>query len=395
MAKERIGIMGGTFDPIHQGHIQIALAACSEAKLDRVLVVPTGNPPHKQCVASPEDRWRMVCAACAQESVLTPSRIEMDRSGVIYTVDTLELLAQEYPKAELCYIIGADMLMTLHQWRGFEQFKRLCTFLVCPRAWHYTPRQIHDERRRLTGLGVSITMLTMEPMDASSTAIRDALAAGLPTPALPAPVREYCGVKGLYGMTGRLPQAEDWLDKLFAALTVKRFAHTLAVAYTARQLARANGLDPHKAEIAGLLHDCAKCLPLKDMQAISRDNSLTGDESLMESGNLLHSVTGAYLAASHYGVTDPEILRAISCHTTGKPFMSRLDMAVYLADKIEPTRADYPLLNKVRLLAQLSLEKALLTSLEGTAKYVKKGGKALHPTTLETLEWLRTLPEIN
>lgn len=385
--------MGGTFDPIHTGHIHMAKAALNEARLDRVLMVPTGNPPHKQDVAPAEDRWKMVCAACALESELQPSRIELDRTGVVYTVDTLVLLSEQFPKAELFYIIGADMLMELHHWRGFEQLIKLCSFLVCPRAWSHTPAQINAERKRLSEMGASITMLTAEPTDASSTAIRADLALGRPTSDLPVPVREYCGVKGLYGMTGRLAQADEWMDKLFAALTVKRFAHTLAVASTARQLARVHQLDAHKAEIAGLLHDCAKCLPLKDMQAISRQNRLTGDESLIESGNLLHSVTGAYLAASDYGVTDPEILRAIACHTTGKPQMTLLDMAVYLADKIEPTRADYPLLNKVRLLAQLSLPKALAASLEGTAKYVKKGGKALHPTTLETLEWLRTLPE--
>ena len=97
MAKERIGIMGGTFNPIHTGHIRMALAAKEQAGLDRVLVVPTGNPPHKQHIAPAEDRWKMVCAACAQEEALTPSRIELDREGVIYTVDTLTLLREEYP----------------------------------------------------------------------------------------------------------------------------------------------------------------------------------------------------------------------------------------------------------------------------------------------------------
>lgn len=395
MAKERIGVMGGTFDPIHMGHIQMAKAAQAEAKLDRVLVIPTGNPPHKTGLAPAEDRWKMVCAACAQDPALEPSRVELDRTGVIYTVDTLSILKEKYPKAEFFFIIGADTLMELTHWRSFEAVLKMCTFLVCPRAWHYSPAELNAQRKHLTDLGGSIIMLTTDPLEASSTTIRADLAAGRPTPMLSAPVREYCGVKGLYGMTGRIPQADEWMDKLFAALTVKRFAHTLAVAYTARQLARVHQLDAHKAEIAGLLHDCAKCLPLKDMQAISRENRLTGDASLIESGNLLHSVTGAYLAASQYGVSDPEILRAIACHTTGKPQMTQLDMAVYLADKIEPTRADYPLLNKVRLLAQLSLEKALLTSMEGTTKYVKKGGKALHPTTMETIEWLRTLPAIN
>lgn len=395
MAKERIGIMGGTFNPIHLGHIEMAKAAMQEARLDRVLVIPSGNPPHKTGITPAKDRWKMVCAACAMESGLEPCRVEIDRGGVIYTVDTLSILREKYPKAEFFYIIGADTLMELKNWRSYEQVLGMCSFLVCPRAWHYTSAQLHAERKRLTELGASIIMMTMEPLDASSTEIRADLAAGRPTPTLPVTLREYCGVKGLYGMPQRLPQADEWLDKLFAALTHKRFAHTLAVAYTARQLARTHQLHQRRAEIAGLLHDCAKCLPLQEMQAICRMHRLTADESLIESGNLLHSITGAYLAASEYGVQDPDILHAIACHTTGQPQMTSLDMAVYLADKIEPTRADYPTLNKTRLLAQLSLEKAVLYSMEGTTKYVKKGGKALHPTTLETIQWLRTLPQTN
>lgn len=393
MAKERIGIMGGTFDPIHEGHIQMARAAMKTAKLDQVLMIPTGNPPHKQGITAAEDRWKMLCAACAQEEGLYPDRLELDRPGVIYTIDTLSILKEKYPKADLYYIIGADTLMELCHWRDYERVLSMCTFLVCPRAWHYTPAQLTLERKRLTELGGSIVMLDMEPVDVSSTALRGALQKGEPTPLLPVAVREYCGVKGLYGMARRIPQADAWMDKLFAALNRKRFAHTLCVAHTARQLARAHGLDVRRAEIAGLLHDCAKCLPLEEMRAITRAHSLTGDESLMESGALLHSLTGAYLAAAEYGVEDPDVLRAIACHTTGKPEMTRLDMAVYLADKIEPTREEYPLLNKVRLMAQLSLEKAMLLSIEGTSKYVKKGGKALHPATLETIAWLHTLPE--
>ena len=393
MAKERIGIMGGTFNPIHQGHIRMALTAREKAGLDRVLVVPTGNPPHKQHIAPAEDRWRMVCAACAQEETLTPSRIELDRQGVIYTVDTLTLLKTEYPKAEFFYIIGADTLMELHKWRRYEEVLKMCTFLVCPRPWDVTPAALVEQRRTLEALGGSFISLEMDPIDVSSTDIREALSDSQPTALLPVPVREYCLVKGLYGTDKHIPQADEWLDKLFNALSVKRFAHTLAVAHTARHLAMLHHADVYKAEIAALLHDCAKCMPLKEMQRIARDNALTEDDSLMESGALLHSVTGAHLAQADYGVHDPEILEAILCHTTGKPGMSDLDMAVYLADKIEPTRDSYPLLEKVRMMAQLSLPRAMITSMEGTTKYVKKGGKALHPMTLQTLAWLHTLED--
>ncbi len=391
MAKERIGIMGGTFDPIHQGHIRMAQCALEGMHLDRVLMLPSGNPPHKPGVTPAEHRYRMVCAACVGIEGLEPCREEIDRAGVIYTVDTLSILKEKYPKAELYYIIGADTLMELQKWRRYETVLTLCTFLVCPRSWHYTPTELNAERKRLTAMGGHFVMLDMDVIDISSTEVREDIRLGNSTPLVPVQVRAYAAAAGLYGAEKRIPQGEKWLDMLWQSLTLKRFSHTLAVADTARHLARAHDLDATKAEIAGLLHDCAKCLPLKEAQRIARENRLTEDEAILESGALLHSVVGAHLARTAYGVTDLEIISAIRSHTTGAPHMSRLDMAVWLADTIEPTRAPFPLLDKVRLLSGLSLEKAMLTSLEGTLQHVKKKGDAVHPATVATIDWLRML----
>lgn len=391
MAKERIGIMGGTFNPIHSGHTEMALRARDAARLDRVLVLPSGNPPHKSGIAPAEDRWRMVCAACAADRSLTPSRVELDRDGVIYTVDTLSILRQTYPQAELYYIIGADTLMELRNWRQYETVLRMCTFLVCPRATHWSAAELTAERARLTGLGGKFQTVRMDVIDVSSTDIRASLESRAPTPLLPLPVREYCQLVGLYGLTPRMPRAQAWLPQLFRALSAKRFAHSLAVAYTSRHLARAHGLDAEKAEIAGLLHDCAKCLPLGDMQALADEARVTDDPTLRETDRLLHALVGAYVARRDYGMDDPEVLSAIANHTTGKPGMSRLDMVVFLADKIEPTRSSYPTLDRVRMLAELSLEKAMIASIEGTAAYVRKGGKTMHPASLRTLAWLRDI----
>jgi nicotinate-nucleotide adenylyltransferase len=179
MAKERIGIMGGSFDPIHQGHIRMAQCALESLRLDKVLMLPSGNPPHKPDVTPGVDRYRMVCAACATLPGLEPCREEIDRTGVIYTVDTLSILHEKYPKAELFYIIGADTLMELHKWRMFEKVLTLCTFLVCPRSWNYTPKQLDEERKRLTALGGQFILLDMEVVDVSSTEVRNAIRDGV------------------------------------------------------------------------------------------------------------------------------------------------------------------------------------------------------------------------
>ena len=130
------------------------------------------------------------------------------------------------------------------------------------------------------------------------------------------------------------------------------------------------------------------------MQRIAREHALTNDSHMLASSALMHSLVGAWVARNEYGMADPEVLEAIAYHNTGFPGMSRLAMCVCLADFIEPLRGSYPLLENVRILSELSLERALLMSLEGTAQYVRSRGKYLHPRTQDTIAWLKTLPAV-
>ena len=391
MAKQRIGILGGTFDPVHSGHLSIGLGVLDSAYLDQLLVLPSCCPPHKSCGAPAEDRWKMLVAACACDERLVPSRLEMDRPGTIYTFDTLTALKHKNPKAELFYVIGSDTLMQLHSWYRADEVLSLCTFLVCPRIGGTEPAEYASELKRLSAGGGRFLSVPMDPVPVSSTGIRSSLAAGQIPDGLPVPVREYCRCKGLYGLSGRLDHIDAWIDGLFAALKPGRFAHSLSVAFTARRLAELHGADPLQAEQAGLLHDCAKYVPLKEMQRIAAAHSLTDDPAFLESGALLHSIVGEQVARDQYGMEDPAVLEAIRYHNTGCAGMSRLAMCVCLADSIEPLRKSYPLLEDVRALAEHSLERALLLSLEGTARYVTSRGRYLHPRTQETISWLKTV----
>ena len=391
MSKQRIGILGGTFDPVHNGHLRMGLSVLDLGYLDRLVVLPSGLPPHKSCGAPTEDRWKMVVSACACDQRLVPSRLEMDRPGKIYTYDTLAAIKHRFPDAGLFYVIGADTLMQLRSWHRYEDVLPLCTFLVCPRQDGSEPDEYVSEMKRLTSMGGRFRTVPMEPVSVSSTEIRSALASGIIPEGLPVPVQEYCRCKGLYGMPGKLEGIDLWIDRLFASLKPGRFAHSLSVALTASKLAAIHGEDPLRAEQAGLLHDCAKYYPLEDMRRIALEHSLTDDPAFLDSGALLHSLVGAQVAQDEYGMTDPSVLEAIRYHNTGCAGMSRLAMCVCLADSIEPLRQSYPLLDEVRAISGKSLEKALLLSLEGTAKYVVSRGKYHHPRTKDTIRWLRSL----
>lgn len=394
MAKQhRIGILGGTFDPIHSGHIRMGLLALESGRLDQLLVIPAGNPPAKCCTAPAEDRWKMVVAACSCDKRLVPFRLEIDRDGSSYTIDTLLEISRKYSKASLCFVLGSDALMTLRQWNRLDEILPLCSFMIFPRVGS-DPAVVAAETDYLKSLGGHFSLAEAVPADISSSDIRSSLASGILPSSLNPAVGEYCACKGLYGFPGRLDRIDEWMDCLFSALNAKRFAHSLSVASAAVRLARLHGLDPVRAEQAGLLHDCAKCLPLEEMRRIAFDHSLTDDPAFLSSSALLHSVTGAWVAEHQYGMKDPDVLDAIRYHNTGCPGMSRLAMCICLADSIEPLRSPYPRLGDVRALAGVSLERALLLSLERTADYVLSRGMYLHPLTRETIQWLRTLPAV-
>lgn len=390
MPKERIGIMGGSFNPIHERHIEIAACAKREYKLNRVIFLPTGNPPHKhEELADAEDRFEMTRLAVSGQPDFTASRMEIDREGIIYTVDTLARLQKQMPDMAFDYIIGEDALMELPNWKKPDKLFSMCRFLVCSRTGEAESNEafVHELEKR----GARFAFLPLSAVQTSSTSIRRQLETGQAADGLPPQVEEYILQMGLYGAGKAMEGARERYTQLRRSLTDKRLTHSLLVANTARRLAEKHGLNPDQAALAGMLHDCAKCLPLASMQRIARESRLLLDKETLQSGNLLHGPVGAVVAEKEYGITDPNILAAIQCHTTAKVGMLPLDMIVFLADKIEPSRRSYPALEEVRRLAQTDLTAAMLHSLESTLEYVKSQNTQPHPTTQKVADWLKRI----
>ena len=195
-----IGLMGGSFNPIHCGHVALARAALESGRVERVLFLPTGNPPHKkEGLADKFDRLRMVELAVEHEAGMAVCREEIDRDGVIYTVDTLAALKRKMPDCTLTYLIGADTLRALGTWRRVETVIERCKFLVMMREG-----ETREEVIRLAGLwtqrGAQIDFLDARQMDISSTQIREQIQKGLPFERLvPQAVADYIHEHGLYG----------------------------------------------------------------------------------------------------------------------------------------------------------------------------------------------------
>ena len=390
MPKERIGIMGGSFNPIHERHLEMAACAKREQKLERIIFLPTGNPPHKhEGLEDAEDRFEMTRLAVQGVPGFTASRMELDREGVIYTVDTLSRLHKQMPDAAFDYIIGEDTLLDLPNWRKPDKVFGLCRFLVCCRTSEDVQKL--PIVKKLEARGASFVFLNLAPSEVSSTAVRQKLANGQEPTEIPPQVAEYIRLMGLYGQKQSPLGAAGFYTQLKRSLSDKRLVHSLLVASTARKLARLHGVDEDQAAMAGLLHDCAKCMPLAVQQQIARDNRLLLDKETLQSGNLLHGPVGAVVAEKEYGIKDPNILSSIRCHTTGKVGMLPLDMIVYLSDKIEPSRRSYPVLEEVRVLARKDLAQAMLHSLESTLAYVRSQNTTPHPLTEQVADWLKRI----
>ncbi len=172
-------------------------------------------------------------------------------------------------------------------------------------------------------------------------------------------------------------------------LSEGRYGHTLRVADTARDLARVHGLDEDRTRLAALLHDAARetGTPPEEFLRLADEWDLPVGEPERQSPKLLHGPVAAELAKRELGIDDEEVLEAVRAHTTGKPLMGPLALALYVADKIEPAR-EYPSVERLRALAREDLHVAAAECLRRAIAHNEERGRPIHPSSLETLEWL-------
>lgn len=182
-------------------------------------------------------------------------------------------------------------------------------------------------------------------------------------------------------MQGKL---QEYLDK-------DRFVHTQGVMYTSAALAMRYDCDIEKAQLAGLLHDCAKCLSNPKKIRICEKNEIFISEAERATPYLLHAKVGAYIARKKYEIADQDILNAITYHTTGRPEMSLLEKIVYIADYIEPGRNKAKNLDEKRKLAFTDIDMAMYIIVKDMLEYLSSTGEILDPLTKDAYEYYHAL----
>lgn len=198
MAK-RLGIMGGTFNPVHCGHICIAGIARRELELDEVRFIPSGDPPHKSVGVSGAQRLEMVRMAVRGYSGFTISDMEIRRRGRSYTCDTLREISEREPDADIYFILGDDMFMNIDTWRHPEEIMRRAALAVAPRPGEDGARVMHMRDRLMAKYGARVCVLSGSGPDISSTEVRRRVMQGGDISRLvPGEVAMYIAQNGLY-----------------------------------------------------------------------------------------------------------------------------------------------------------------------------------------------------
>lgn len=219
---QRIGLFGGTFNPIHRGHVQVAEDVLEDFGLDHIYVIPCALPPHKTlgALASAKDRIEMARLALRDRSAITVSTIETDRGGPSYTIDTLNVInSMHSPSAELFFLVGMDAFLEIHTWKSYRKLFDLSGFIVmsrpssektpvalAPLAFEYARHHISDGytlasngKELVHADKKTIYPATVTPIAIASSQIRDMVRHGAPIRTWVNPaVSDYIDSKGLY-----------------------------------------------------------------------------------------------------------------------------------------------------------------------------------------------------
>lgn len=304
-------LYGGSFDPIHNGHLALSRYALKALDAEKVIFILAPMPRFKETKTAASLRLEMLEMALEGEKAFSVSRYEIDHvGGETRSYDTVIHFKKAYPDREIYFLIGFDQVYKFDRWYKAQELSSICHLVSCNRG----ENDVHPNLTKY-----HITLLPGFKYDCSSTLIRAGQSMDCPLKVI-----EYIINHELY-----------FIKKLKSYYSERRFIHAVSVAFTAYKICHANHLEPTKACLAGLYHDIAKNIPVEEMREILKEHD---DPCVDYPEMVLHQFVGEILTSEEFGVTDKEILESIRYHTTGSLKMGPYAMIIYASDKIEPTR---------------------------------------------------------
>ena len=388
---EKIGIYGGTFNPLHTGHLHAAKQAIETLELDKLILIPDRIAPHKEIpagTATPEQRMEMLRIATKNEPKMEVSDVELKREGKSYSYLTVEQISREYPGAKLYLLMGTDMFTSFHTWVEPERITAKAALAVMYRGDKGEAEAIEEAKARMESRGAEVVLVKNDVIAISSTQMRRLLAFQCAGPFLPEGVEDYIRAQGLYDSTAQwknLPM--DQLEAIVVRLlNPNRVAHVLGCRDTAAEMAKRWGANEVDAARAGLLHDITKAIDGPLQLTLCGEYGTILSEFGQRHPKTLHALTGSLVADRIFGENEA-VVSAICHHTTGKGDMTTLEKIIYVADYMEPCR-NFPGVEKLRELAFSDLDGALRLGLEMTIDNLISRKLEISPESREALDWL-------
>ncbi len=393
--KKIMGLYGGTFDPPHLAHIEVAKAFLASFPEASLTVMPCLIPPHKvRTSGGAEGQHRLSMARLAFGALprTAVSDYELKKEGVSYTYLTVGHLL-ETEDCTVCLIMGQDNLEIMESWKEYQYLLKNCIFAVALRGDEPISPTVDKLRCKY---GADIRLLRMEKSPLSSTDVRRLVSLGLPLcRAVTEEVADYMENNGLYSNVAvNIPLKEIY--EYIKGLSAKRLSHTYGVEKAAIILANNHypALDKRLVSAAALLHDCTKEYSAEEHAAAAKKYGAVFDPVSAVTVKLQHAVTGAAVAEKVFDL--PEAAEAILTHTTAAADMTPLQKIIYMADFIEENRKDELCLSVkkyyFKALAEdkaTALDKTLLFAIEEGIKVLEMECKTVHPHTLEARKFLK------
>jgi len=372
----KYAILGGSFNPVHIGHLFLAETALTKLGYDRVILVPAFQSPLKDSPhgSSPKDRLDMLFASIAGDPRLTVDDCELNRKGISYTIDTVkEIISRYKTEGKPGLIFGDDLASTFMNWKDPDEIARLADIIIASRLGAETD---------LAGFPYPHKALNNDLINAASAQIRKKICSGEAWRYLVPPgARCIIEDRALYGFSKTHDEEKTETSNLAetiviienaarACLDAERFMHSRNTALLSWDLCKRFGFDPQKGYLAGIAHDICKGLEESELASLARQDSGGISKLEQKRPGLLHARAAAVYVNKKYGVKDKDILEAIRYHTTGVRDMGPIAKVVYIADKIEISRTDVdPVLRKMS--QESDLDTLFSEVLSDTVNYLK------------------------
>lgn len=367
----KIGIFGGAFDPFHNEHRKIIVAAHDELNLDKVVVTPSFLPPHKHGeISSYAARREMVAVGTEGLDYVLIDDLEEERGCVNPTSVTLPLLKSKYPCDDFCFIMGGDSAVNFSSWIEPKKITDCARIAVVARSGcgdiEEAVKKIREE------YNADITILRYCGEWVSSSRIKALSELGYEIEGVSEAVAETIKKYNLYR------HFSDLLEELKKDLTPNTYEHCASVAVYAENFAGMLKLKFEDVFLACMLHDCAK-------------NSAYPMEGI--SAPVVHQFRGAEIARAKYGITDDNVLDAIRYHTSGKPNMTNLGKLVYCADMLEPRR-NFAGVEDLREIISKDFEAGFIACVNATYEHLLNSDKPIYPLTKDCVEYYNKREDI-